>query len=349
MVSALLKEIDCHNSASFSGMKVASSEKIATLYFGGGTPSVIPPEEIQELIDRVKASYHLDPQAEITLEANPDDIKELNLIKWKKAGVNRLSIGIQSFLDRDLRWMNRSHTAGQAEEALRLALSEGFENLSADLIFGIPHLSDQEWRENIHKLVRLQIPHISCYGLTVEPKTALAKMIQLKKKEDVDNEVQARQFLILMTEMKKAGYEHYEISNFALPGFRSRHNSSYWKEEKYLGIGPSAHSYDGLHRYWNLANNPLYVKQLNEGTQFYEMETLSEEQRFNEYILTSIRTIEGLDQEYVKQNFSMEKYDNLLLRIEQLNKDWYFQKNSFISLTDAGKLLADKITVVLFA
>lgn len=350
MTTALLREIQLHRSGTeFRGMIFSGEEPVSTLYFGGGTPSILPGEEIKAMIDAVRQTYRLLPDAEITLEANPDDITPSKLAGWRTAGINRLSIGIQSFFDRDLKWMNRSHDAVQAQKALDTSLAAGFDNISADLIFGIPHLTDADWEDNINQLVKRKIPHISCYALTVEPKTALAKMIMQHKKEDIDNDVQARQFEILMQKLQDAGYEHYEISNFALPGHRSRHNSSYWKGEKYLGIGPSAHSYDGDHRYWNIANNALYMDSLNRGASFFEMETLTEAQRFNEYILTTIRTIEGTDLNYLRNHFPKTMVDALMLRLQKLPAEWFKAQNDTVTLTRKGVLLADRITVSLFA
>jgi oxygen-independent coproporphyrinogen-3 oxidase len=287
--------------------------------------------------------------AEITLEANPDDTYSEKLISWKKAGINRLSIGIQSFIERDLIWMNRAHNAEQGLQSIRLARDAGFDNFSIDLIFGTPGLTDEEWEKNIRTAIDLKVPHISSYALTVEPKTALQKMIELKKKENVNNEVQANQFLILMKILRNAGYEHYEISNFAKPGFRSRHNSSYWSGEKYIGIGPSAHSFDGHARSWNKANNPLYVKTLKENTIPFEKEILTQEEKLNEYVMTSLRTLEGMDLNFIQNYFTKKeriRIENILKN--KIEKENYFIENDKIILTDQGKLFADRIAVELF-
>ena len=210
----------------------------------------------------IKHNYPTSEDAEITIEANPDDVSTEKLSAWKDAGINRLSIGIQSFKEKDLEWMNRAHNTTQALECILLAKEAGFNNFSADLIYGTPGLTDEEWKMNVDQLINLDAPHIACYALTVEPNTALQKMISLKKKADINTDQQARQFLLLMKWMRDAGYEHYEISNFAKPGFRSRHNSSYWQGKKYIGIGPSAHSYDGKIRKWNVANNAFYIRSI---------------------------------------------------------------------------------------
>lgn len=325
-------------------------EKIETIYFGGGTPSLLSGDNIFLILAEIKNNYHVSTDAEITLEANPDDINCEKLSLWKSAGVNRLSIGIQSFIERDLVWMNRAHNAEQALNSILLARKAGFENFSIDLIFGTPGLTDEEWEKNIRAAIDLQVPHISSYALTVEPKTALQKMIELKKKENVNNEVQARQFLILMEMLRSAGYEHYEISNFAKPGFRSRHNSSYWKGENYIGIGPSAHSFNGRERSWNKANNMIYLKSLKENIIPFEKEILTEAEKLNEYVMTSLRTIEGMDLDIIEERFSISEKNRIekLLKTK-IQKENFIQEMNHIILTDEGKLFADRISVELFS
>jgi oxygen-independent coproporphyrinogen-3 oxidase len=355
MVNAIIKEIEIRsevlNNNQRNDVEILSfpNEIIETIYFGGGTPSLLSEEELIAILSAVKTKYHVSQDAEITLEANPDDISFQKLSEWKKAGINRLSIGIQSFVERDLLWMNRAHNATQALESMRLAREVGFDNFSIDLIFGTPNLSEDEWKENVQKVIDLQVPHIASYALTVEPKTALDKMISSKKKEDVNSEIQAAQYLLLMNIMREAGYEHYEISNFAKPGFRSRHNSSYWEGKKYIGIGPSAHSYNGKMRMWNKANNAIYIKSISENIIPFEREILTPTQQLNEYIMTSLRTIEGLDLQFVEHVFSKEERN----RIEDLIKDEIENKRALmkedkILLTDEGKLFADAIAVKLF-
>ncbi|RNI34620.1 radical SAM family heme chaperone HemW [Hanamia caeni] len=328
----------------------SAQEKTETIYFGGGTPSLLDESEIGDILDAIQKNYNVDADAEITLEANPDDINEEKLFAWKKSGINRLSIGIQSFVDRDLVWMNRAHNAAQALQSITLAKDAGFDNFSIDLIFGTPGLPDDEWQKNIAMAVDLDIPHISSYALTVEPKTALQKMIELKKKENTDNEAQARQFVILMNSLRNAGYEHYEISNFAKPGHRSRHNSSYWKGEKYIGIGPSAHSFNGNERSWNKANNIIYIKSLQQNIIPFEKEILTEAQKLNEYIMTSLRTMEGMDLDVIEKKFSVNeknRIENLLH--SKVKKEYFLQEKNQVTLTDEGKLFADFISVTLFA
>jgi oxygen-independent coproporphyrinogen-3 oxidase len=355
MVSSLIKEIEIRsnlskeNSENETAIILAENEIIETIYFGGGTPSLLSQNEIHSIISTIKQNYKVVVDAEITLEANPDDITFNKLIEWKNVGVNRLSIGVQSFIERDLRWMNRAHNATQALDCIKLARKAGFNNFSIDLIFGTPGLTNEEWEKNIETAINLKVPHISSYALTVEPKTALQKMIQLKKKENIDTDVQAEHYSILMKYLREAGYEHYEISNFAKPGFRSKHNSSYWQSKKYIGIGPSAHSYNGKIRMWNKASNRLYINSLHQNIIPFEKEILTESQKINEYVMTSLRTAEGLDLEIIENNFSPREKN----RIEELLKEKvkienYFMKDDKIILTDEGKLFADAIAVQLF-
>lgn len=355
MTGSLIKEIELRRKTIESKVKnkiaiiSSADEKIQTIYFGGGTPSLLSADDISSIISAIKKNYNVSGEAEITLEANPDDIYSEKLKSWKSAGINRLSIGIQSFIERDLKWMNRAHNAEQASNSIQLSRQAGFENFSIDLIFGTPGLSDEEWEKNIQSLIDLEVPHVSAYALTVEPKTALQKMIKLKKKENINNEVQARQFQLLMGMMREAGYEHYEISNFAKPGFRSRHNSSYWRGEKYIGIGPSAHSYNGNERSWNVANNPAYIESLKQNQIATEKEILTPSQKLNEYVMTSLRTIEGMDLNFIAQNFSAQERNRIEKLLETtVEKENFLVQNSKIILTDKGKLFADGIAVTLF-
>ena len=347
MISAIIKEIEL-SSISLINEK-NDKEIIETVYFGGGTPSLLTIIELESILSALKKNFQISSNCEITLEANPDDIAPVKLLGWKNAGINRLSIGIQSFKEKDLDWMNRSHTKKQAIQSILLAKNAGFNNISVDLIYGTPGLSDEELKMNVNTVIVYGIPHIACYALTVEPKTALQKMILMKKKADVNTDDQARQFSILMKWMKEAGYEHYEISNFAKPGLRSRHNSSYWQRKKYLGFGPSAHSFDGKSRKWNVANNMLYIRSIRENHIPFEEEKLTEEDQLNEYIMTSLRTIEGMDLHLVENNFSKTERH----RIEDLSKKYVEGKmmigeNDRLLLTDEGKLFADGIAADLF-
>lgn len=323
-------------------------EIINTLYFGGGTPSILEITDLKFLISDVFKHYKVSTGAEVTLEANPDDITTEKLKAWKEIGINRLSIGVQSFFEEELRWMNRAHNAQQAITNLPLARKE-FNNITIDLIYGSPLLTDEMWKQNVERAIELEIPHLSCYALTVEEKTPLYKLINTNKTPDVDNEKQARQFLLLMQWLKEKGYKHYEVSNFAKPGFRSRHNSSYWKGESYLGLGPSAHSYNGNERRWNVANNNLYIKSINEGPIQRETELLTLTQKLNEFIMISLRTMEGIDLNKLQKEFGLKERERFDKQIQKfLSANLMKQVNSFVQLTDEGMLRADGIASELF-
>lgn len=340
-VEALLKEINLQQN-------YLPAEPVNTIYFGGGTPSLLTIDELTAILQTLRQTFAVAADAEITLEANPDDLGEEKLKEWKQAGINRLSIGVQSFFEDDLRWMNRAHTAQQAIDNLYLA-KKYFDNITIDLIYGTPTLPDENWQHNVQQAIALGISHLSCYALTVEPGTALATMINKHKTTDVNTEDQARQFLLLMDWMQAAGYEHYEISNFALPGMRSRHNSSYWQGASYLGLGPSAHSFNGESRQWNISNNALYIKSLKEEKVPFEIENLTETQRLNEYIMTSLRTMEGLNLGWVVSRFG-EREANQLQRSAQPFIDSGKMRfyNNHLQLTKEGKLFADGIAAELF-
>lgn len=325
-------------------------EKVTTIYFGGGTPSLLKQADLLTIIQMLRTVFTVADEAEITLEANPDDVSEENLAGWKDAGINRLSIGIQSFLEADLQWMNRAHNAAQAYAAVQLAQQAGFHNITIDLIYGTPGLSDEGWIQNIETAISLNIPHLSCYALTVEPKTALYQLIKTKQLENVDAEKQARHFSILTSRLASAGFEHYEISNFAKPGFRSRHNSSYWQGRPYLGLGPSAHSFNGSSRQWNVANNSLYLKSIENNLVPFEQEFLTPVQQLNEYIMTSLRTIEGLSLERIVTNWGQEKAGQLLhVAQKHINAGYMVLADHVLQLNAKGKLLADGIAADLFS
>ncbi len=337
LVAALLKETGLQHEY-FSG------EMIETIYFGGGTPSLLQIEDLRLQIDKIRSLFTVSENAEITLEANPDDINKEKLFSWKQIGINRLSIGVQSFFEEDLKWMNRAHNAEQAISSLQLA-TQYFNNITIDLIYGTPLLTDEKWEHNVTTAIQLNIPHLSCYALTVEAKTPLQKMISLGKAEDVNPDKQSEQFLLLMQWLEAAGYEHYEISNFAKPGFRSRHNSSYWQRKKYLGIGPSAHSFDGNSRQWNVSNNSVYIESIEQGIVPFEKEVLTAVQKTNEYIMTSLRTIEGLDLNKVEK----EENDKIIEKSRRYIESGLMKcGNNFLKLTKKGKLLADGIASDLF-
>jgi oxygen-independent coproporphyrinogen-3 oxidase len=354
-IPALLKEMEGRKD--YIGLS-----PVGTVYLGGGTPSLLDPVQFGTILDRLREIFVLEPAAEITLEANPDDMTDPRTVQaWRKAGVNRLSIGIQSFFGEDLRWMNRAHNEVQALECIRMAQGEGFENISIDLIYGGPTLPDDHWKKNVDQAIALRIPHLSCYALTVEPKTALDKLIRSHKRQDVSPDDQARQFVLLMDWMERAGYEHYEISNFALPGHRSRHNSSYWRGETYLGLGPSAHSYDGVSREWNVANNAKYIAALGDGAMaggaadggglaavVAEKEVLTPVQQINEYIMISLRTLEGIDLVQMAGRFGTAVAAKLEHQAQRYIRAQQMTAGERLVLTKQGKLLADGIAADLF-
>jgi oxygen-independent coproporphyrinogen-3 oxidase len=325
------------------------NEPVETIYFGGGTPSLMEIHDLRLQIDTTRRLFIVDNNAEITLETNPDDITTAKLHGWKDAGINRLSIGVQSFVEEDLLWMNRAHSAAQALESIQLAQEAGFENITIDLIYGTPTLSDEQWEQNVQKAISLNIPHLSCYALTVESKTALDKMIAQKKLPPVDPEKQSRHFELLMQWMQAAGYEHYEISNFAKPGMRSRHNSSYWQGKPYLGLGPSAHSFNGSSRQWNIANNALYIKSIETGVISFEIEVLTPTQQLNEYIMTSLRTMEGLSLKRVAQDWGNAAASSIKNEADRfITAGTAMLQNSHLILTSKGRLFADGIAADLF-
>jgi|SRR5215204_3780111 len=342
MVQALAKEAELEKA-------YVQPETINTIYFGGGTPSMLEGSDLEYLLSNLFKHYQVESHAEVTLEANPDDISIEKLKTWQGLGINRLSIGIQSFFENELRWMNRAHNAYQATNNLELA-RKVFDNITIDLIYGSPLLSDHMWKENVERALQLSIPHLSCYALTVEEKTPLYKLIKTHKTVDVNNENQARQFLLLMQWLRDKGYEHYEVSNFAKAGFRSHHNSSYWKGDNYLGLGPSAHSYNGKQRRWNIANNNLYIKNINENIVERETETLTITQRLNEYIMISLRTIEGIDLKRVREEFGTKEQIRIEHQVQKFVQHGLVKNsNSILQLTDEGMLRADGIASQLFA
>ena len=346
LIAAMIKEIHLvTEKANHSSEK----ELCETIYFGGGTPSLLSIKELNNILASLFSKFEIAKDAEITLEANPDDITAEKLQLWKKAGINRLSVGVQSFLDQELVWMNRAHSSADSLRCIDEIKNAGFSDYSIDLIYGSPLLNNQDWLNTIETVINKNIPHISCYALTVEPKTALHKMIAQNKKESVDAEKQAEQFVLLMNQMEQAGYEHYEISNFSKPGRRSKHNSSYWQGKKYYGFGPAAHSYDGIKRKWNVSNNALYIQSLKKNSIPSEEETLTSTQSINEYIMTSLRTIEGLDLEKINSLFGTNHVNQLLNASKKyIQSEKIIQQNNRLILTKQGKLFADGIAADLF-
>ena len=344
-LQALIKEILSAENA------LIEDNHIETIYFGGGTPSLLTAPELSLILEAINSKFSVDPAAEVTLEANPDDINFQHAKNWLGIGINRLSVGLQSFNEDELKWMNRAHSSLDSLQSLDDVLSAGFSNFSADLIYGSPLQSNDDLRTNALILFEKRVPHISCYALTVEPKTALDKMILNHQSDPVDPEKQAEQFEILLNLMDQYGYEQYETSNFALPGYRSKHNSSYWQGKAYYGFGASAHSYDGIFtRRWNVANNALYIQFINSGQPAFEEERLTITQQLNEYIMTSLRTIEGLSLEKVRKEFGEAEFK----RLKKSSTKYISQllmtgDNEVLNLTRKGKFLADGISSDLFA
>ena len=342
MLKALGQEIDLRKN-------YLAGETIETIYFGGGTPSLLSADELQILIGAITDLYEVSPTAEITLEANPDDLNPQKVREFRQTLVNRFSIGIQSFFEEDLKWMNRAHTAPEAQSSIKRVQDAGFENITADLIYGYPLLSKPKWEHNIQQLIELHIPHISSYSMTVEPATALSSFIKKGEQKPMDEGQSSAQFLILMEQLTEAGFEHYEISNFAKPGLYSKHNSNYWEGVSYLGIGPSAHSFNGESRQWNVSNNSKYIDQIQLKKIPAEMEILSTENRINEYIMTSLRTSKGMSLQKITERFGSDYANEVRNGLEPFaDKNWINLKEQIVTLTTDGKLFADHIASELF-
>lgn len=326
------------------------NRNLKSLYFGGGTPSILSVDEINSLIDEVLHHFNFDKDIEITLEANPDDLDKNFLKQLSGTPVNRLSIGTQSFFEEDLKLMNRAHTASEAEGSIKRAQDFGFENLSIDLIYGSPTSNLEIWKENLHKTIALEVPHISSYALTVEPKTALENRISKGKIKSPKEEEQNREFYYLSDFLKDHGFEHYEVSNFAKPGFYSRHNSAYWKYQEYLGIGPSAHSYNGFDvRSWNVANNQQYIKNLSTKLLAKEEEILSQEDQFNEMIMIGLRTIWGVDMKSLKEKFDERFLEYFQNEIKQkIEEGILIIEDEHLKIPEKHWFMADGIASDLF-
>jgi oxygen-independent coproporphyrinogen-3 oxidase len=341
MVLALAKEISMRKNE-------FENDVVETIYFGGGTPSVLTNEEINFLISEVYKNYKVSENPEITLEANPDDLSSERILELSKSPINRLSIGIQSFYEEDLKMMNRAHNSAEAKKCLEEA-TKYFDNISLDLIYGIPGLTDEMWKQNIETALSFGIPHISSYALTVEPKTALKKLIDAGKIAEPQDEVASNHFMILVETLQKNDFIHYELSNFGKENYFSKNNSAYWLGKKYIGIGPSAHSYDGEKRGWNVANNSLYIKSIQENVLPIETEVLSKSDRYNEYIMTGLRTIWGVSLKRIEKEFGLD-YLNYLQKQSQkfLNDDLISIENDILKPTAKGKFLTDGIASDLF-
>ncbi|WP_163397922.1 radical SAM family heme chaperone HemW [Flavobacterium fluviatile] len=344
MVLALAKEIAMRKPYD----SAQDDNIIETIYFGGGTPSVLANDEINFLISEVYKNYKVVENPEITLEANPDDLSSERISELSKSPINRLSIGIQSFFEEDLQLMNRAHNSAEAKKCLEEA-TKYFDNISLDLIYGIPGMSNEMWRQNIQTALDFGIPHISSYALTVEPKTALSKLIQTGKVAEPQDETASNHFTILVEVLQKNGFIHYELSNFGKENYFSKNNSAYWLGKKYIGIGPSAHSYDGEKRGWNIANNLLYIKAIKNNELPIETEILTISDRYNEYIMTGLRTIWGVSLDRIENEFGQEYLNYLKEQAQKfLNDDLLFIENNILKPTPKGKFLTDGIASDLF-
>jgi len=347
MLAAMKKEIKkaSLNPSRWGGLR----EALASLYFGGGTPSVLSIDELAELMETVTQFYTFIPDAEITLEANPDDLTDDYLAGLRHLGFNRLSIGIQSFFDDDLKWMNRRHCAREAVQSLETARRHGFHNINIDLMYGLPSMTPKRWEENLKQALVLDVPHLSAYHLTIEPRTVFGRRQGRGEVFAISEDESAGQFDILLDTLESAGYEHYEISNFARPGFRSRHNTAYWQQQPYIGFGPSAHSFDGQSRQWNVSNNSEYIEALERESVWFEREQLTLTEQYNEYILVSLRTAWGVDIGHIRAHFGNAFVNEFLRQAAVYLQNGYMQELAGIyTLTRKGKMIADRIASDLF-
>jgi len=341
MMDAIAKEIEQRKNYLFG---TADSNVLDTIYFGGGTPSLLNANDFEVIFTTLSLNYKWNPDTEITLECNPDDVTEEKLSLWKKYGVNRLSIGVQSFIDNHLLTMNRSHNAAMAIHAVELANKCGIDNISIDLIYGLPDLSPADWQENLKTAEQLPIKHISCYALTIEERTALSHFVKTKKINIPTDEIVITQFKELVDWAMNNNFDHYEISNFCQPGFHSRHNSNYWSGKNYIGIGPSAHSYNGNTRQWNIANNNAYIDSVTNSKSYFEAETLTQENKYNEYVMIHLRTKAGVDILQLQQQFGNEYTSHFEKKIAAYvtQNQVVVMQNNYV-LTMEGKLFADAI------
>lgn len=341
LVVALAKELELRKDE-------FRNQVVETIYFGGGTPSLLSIEALQMLLDVVYKNYKVSKNPEITLEANPDDLTEGKLIAFSQSPINRLSIGIQSFFGDDLKLMNRAHNSEEAKRCLSMA-TQYFDNISIDLIYGIPGMSNEHWTQNIEVALAFNIPHISCYALTVEPRTALASFIKKGIIKNVDDDLAQEQFYIIIDKLEAAGFIHYELSNFGKPEYFSRNNSAYWQGKPYLGIGPSAHSFDGKHRGWNVRNNSKYINSLGKNVVPIEIETLSITDKYNEYVMTGLRTVWGVNLEKVEQDFGNSYKTYLLEQSEKhIIEHLLYLEDGKLLVTKKGQFLSDGIASDLF-
>ncbi len=334
---------------------ILTDNHLESIYFGGGTPSLLSQSDLEKIFEKIFKHFSVDQNAEVTLEANPDDLNPEKLQILQNLPVNRLSIGVQSFFDEDLKFWNRAHNKSEAEACIKAAQDFGFNNLTVDLIYGSPTTPHENWLYNIRQLLKFKVTHLSCYALTIEEKTALAHFVKSGKAKQPDDDHAATQFEMLMEQMNKYGYDHYEISNFAKPGFYAVHNSSYWKGKNYLGVGPAAHSFDGSSRQWNIPNNAFYIRAIeaiSNGMEppkpLFEKEVLSLAQRFNEYVMTGMRTIWGCSEKKI-DSFGDSLKTHFIEKIQlYLQSGHMIQKQGSFVLTSKGKLLADQIASEIF-
>ncbi len=339
-VDAIIKEIELKKT-------YLPTSAIETIYFGGGTPGFIDVHFIENILAAIHKHYTVLPLAEITLECNPDDMQVQKLQAYKAMGINRLSIGTQSIFEADLKYMNRAHNAEQALQTIALAKQVGISNVNTDLIFGYPLLSNNKWEETLNMAATLQLPHLSCYALTVEEKTALAYAIQKQKAPPINATQAAEQFEYLMQWAANNNYVHYEISNYALPNKQAIHNTNYWLGKPYIGIGPSAHSYNGTTRQWNIANNANYIKGITNNQNYYEQEILTTTQKINEYIMTRLRIIQGVELAYIQANTTPQQWQAFNASIAKQEK-FIINNNGFVLLNNTGKMYADYVASALF-
>ena len=336
-IDALLKEASLRRD-------YLENETISTIYIGGGTPSVLSVKDLETILNHINNIFCLSEDCEITFEMNPDDVQPVYLEGLRNCKVNRISLGIQSWRDSDLKMLNRRHDSEGAVKALRNTLDAGFENVTIDLIYGLPGMTLKDWESNLDFSFSFDIKHLSAYHLTIEPGTVFGKMLEKGLISEIDENDSAAQFNTLIEKSENAGFIQYEISNFGKPGYFSIHNSNYWKQVSYLGLGPSAHSFNGYSRQWNINDLKGFIKSVKTGKPFFESEELDIKKRFNEYIMTSLRTMWGIDLEYVEESFEKEGYDYVV------NLSWKYrdyglmklEKNSLV-LTNQGKLISDNI------
>lgn len=340
LVASIQKEIEIQKD-------YLSGDSISTIYFGGGTPSLLPTSDIQSVLDKIQAYHTIDNDTEITLEANPEDLSAEKLAALKSIGINRLSLGTQSFIDTELKWMNRMHTAKQATESIKTAQSLGFNNISIDLIFGLPTQRIADWEFNLNAALNLNVQHISSYGLTIENKTVLGNRVAKGLEKVPDDTLSSTFFKMNMNVLAANGFEHYEISNFAKQGFISKHNSSYWRGIPYLGLGPSAHSFNGKTRQWNVRSNAAYVSKISEGENFFELEKLTQTDRLNEQIMIGLRTKWGIEKDKVEA-IATGSWNKILQDASNMEEDLFCINEKSISLSQSGKLVADSLASELF-